>query len=71
MANNYLSNKHFILTNNNKNDYSKFIKYLNNQKNINYVSSFFDFTHMNRYGSKIFTEAWLKKNKIVFKIENK
>ena len=71
LANNYLSNKHFILTNNNKNDYSKFIKYLNNQKNINYVSSFFDFTHMNRYGSKIFTEAWLKKNKIVFKNKNK
>ncbi len=71
LANNYLSNKYFILTNNNKNDFLKLKKYINDLDDKNYVSSFFDFSHMNRYGSKIFTEAWLKKNDMKFRIENK
>ena len=66
-----MGNKYFILTNNNKNDFSKFKKYIVDPEDRNYVSSFFDFSHMNRYGSKIFTEAWLKKNDMIFKIENK
>ncbi len=66
-----INNKYFILSNNNENDYLKLKEYMNEFNDKNYVTSFFDFTHMNRYGSQKFTNAWLKKNNFIFKIENK
>ena len=51
--------------------YLKFKEYILNQDDKKYDPSYFNFSHMNRYGSEIFTKAWLEKNYSLFKIENK
>ena len=66
-----LNNKYFMLTNNKKNNYLKFKEYILNPDDKKYDPGYFDFSHMNRYGSEIFTKAWLEKNYSLFKIENK
>jgi len=66
-----LNNKYFILTNNKKNYYIRFKEYLLDLDDTKYDSSYFNFTHMNRYGSQIFTKAWLNEYDFLIKIENK
>ena len=66
-----MNNKYFILTNNKKNYYIRFKEYLLDLDDTKYDSSYFNFTHMNRYGSQIFTKAWLNEYDFLIKIENK
>ena len=44
---------------------------IDNKIKYNNVIRYYDYDHMNRYGAKIFTKYWLKKNKNIFKNENK
>ena len=64
-------NKYFVFTNFKNIDLKFFENIVENRDlNINTVK-YYDYDHMNRYGAKVFTEYWLKKNKNIFKSENK
>ena len=64
-------NKYFVFTNFKNIDFSLLEDMIDNKIKYNNVIRYYDYDHMNRYGAKIFTKYWLKKNKNIFKNENK
>ena len=64
-------NKYFVFTNFKNIDFSLLEDMIDNKIKYNKFIRYYDYDHMNRYGAKIFTKYWLKKNKNIFKNENK
>lgn len=64
-------NEYFVINQYNENTFLNFQNYLIYNDANKYNANFFDFTHMNKYGAKKFSNQWIKENLNFFKNENK
>lgn len=60
-------NKFFVFTNFKNIDLNLFQNIIYNKEKYNNLTKYYDYSHMNRYGAKMFTKYWLEKNKTIFK----
>ena len=64
-------NEYFVINQYNENTFLNFQNYLIYNDANKYNANFFDFTHMNKYGAKKFSNQWINENLNFFKNENK
>jgi hypothetical protein len=64
-------NEYFIINQYNENKFLNFQNYLISNDSDKYDANFFDFTHMNKYGAKKFSNIWINENLNFFKNESK